>query len=108
VTGFADRDGALTAKHAYLSAVLTLHERGLDQDWADETVKQVEDPAEFLKFANRASERGEIPEATRRWVHVFHTAAACKGNAVRLPEGFFDGPDDHAWHVVNGAYEQLR
>jgi len=108
-TSFADQDGALTAKHAYISAVATLHERDLDQDWADETAKRFEkDPEGFLRYVNQARHRGDVPVGTRRWVHVFHTLSACEGDAVRLPDAFFDGPDDHAWHVVDGAYERLR
>lgn len=108
-TGFADQDGALTAKHAYISAVATLHERGLDQDWADETAKRFEkDPEAFLRYFNQARQHGEVPEGTRRWVHVFHTLSACEGGAVHLPDQFFDGPDDHVWHVVDDAQEKLQ
>ena len=108
-TSFADQDGTLTAKHLYISAVGTLHERGLEQDWADKTAKRFgNDPEGFLRLTNQARDRGEVPVGTRRWVHVFHTLSACEGDAVRLPDAFFDGPDDHAWHVVDGAYERLR
>ena len=108
-TIFADQDGALTAKHAYISAVATLHERGLDQDWAAETAKRFEkDPEGYLRYFNWARCRGEIPVGTRRWVDVFHTLSACEGDAVRLPDAFFDGPVDRVWQVVDGAYERPR
>jgi hypothetical protein len=103
----AGDDGALSAKHAYISAVVTLHERDREQDWADETVQRFEKAEEFLRYANDARNRGEVPEGMRRWVHVFHTLSACEGEAVRLPEEFFDGPDDRVWSVSNGAYKEL-
>jgi hypothetical protein len=108
-TNFADQDGALTAKHAYISAVATLHERSLEQDWADETAKRFEkDPEGFLRYVDQARQRGEVPTGTRQWVHLFHTVSACEEGAVRLPDAFFDGPDDRAWHVVDDAYEPMR
>src|SRR5581483_11896469 len=109
LSGFADRDGALTAKHSYVSAVITVHERSLEQDWLDDAARRHPGSAvEFLRFARDARERGEIPDGSRRWIHVFHTAAAARGEAVALPETFFDGPGDLAWAFKDGAYVQTR
>jgi hypothetical protein len=109
LAAFADRDGALTAKHAYISAVVTVHERALEQDWLDDAAKRIHGGAvEFLRYARQARERGDIPDGSRRWVHVFHTEAAACGDAVRLSEAFFDGPQDLVWAVKDGAYVQVR
>jgi hypothetical protein len=105
---FLNRDGSVTAKHAYLSAVVTLHERSLDQDWADREIKRFEDPWEFIAWANGEHEAGRRPEGTRRFAHVFHTASAADGRATPLPDDVFDGPQDAMWKVVDGAYVQLR
>jgi len=109
MTYFADRDGALTAKHAYVSAVVTVHERSLEQEYLDEAGSRFPgDAVGFLRWAREAKERGEIPEGTRRLAHVFHTESAARGDARPLPEEFFNGPDDHAWVVRDGAYAQVR
>lgn len=105
---FLDRDGSVTAKHAYLSAVVTLHEWSLDQDWADREVKRFEDPWEFIQWAKGERDAGRVPEGTRRFAHVFHTASAADGRATPLPDDLFDGPQDAMWKVVDGAYVQLR
>jgi hypothetical protein len=108
-TYFADRDGALTAKHGYVSAVLTVHERSLEQDWADDATKRFPgDASGFLSHAREAKERGEVPQGTRRWVHVFHTAAAAAGHAIPLPDALFNDTSDHAWPALDGAYVQVR
>lgn len=60
-TYFAGRDGELTGHHPYISAVVTLHERGLDQDWADAEVKRYEHPYEFLRAASTAERGGSRP-----------------------------------------------
>jgi len=106
---FAGGDGALTAKHAYVSAVVTLHEREFEQDWADAKVKEFEDPWDFLRYAAEARECGEVPEGNRRWVEVIHTISAAEGGAVALPDSLFDGPDDHVWALnEDAAYERRR
>lgn len=105
-TYFLNRDGAYTAKAAYISAVVTLHEWGADQEWADREVKRFEDAWEFLRWADEERRAGRVPEGSRRFVHVFHTASAAVGQATPLPETMFNGPDDAAWAVVDGAYVQ--
>jgi hypothetical protein len=109
LSAFADRDGALTAKHGYISAVVTVHERALEQDWLDDAGKRLQGGAtEFLQYARQARARGDIPDGSRRWVHIFHTEAAARGDAVRLSGEFFDGPQDLVWAVRDGAYLQVR
>ena len=107
-TYFFNRDGAYTAKAAYISAVATLHEWGADQEWADREVKRFKDAWEFLRWAAEERRAGRVPEGSRRFVHVFHTASAAGGKATALPETMFNGPDDAAWAVVDGAYVQTR
>lgn len=107
-TYFFNRDGSYTAKAAYISAVVTLHEWGADQEWADREVERFEDAWEFLRWAAEERRAGRVPEGSRRFVHVFHTASAATGEATPLPHTMFNGPDDAAWAVVDGAYVQTR
>jgi len=73
-----------------------VHERGLDQDWADAKVREFENTFDFLKYAAEARESGEVPTGTRRYITTIHTVAAAEGQAVAFGEEFFAGPDDRA------------
>lgn len=105
---FLNRDGAYTAKTAYVSAVVILHERSADQDWADREVERFDDPSEFLRWAAEERRTGRVPEGSRRFAHVLHTASAAAGETPALSGTMFNGPDDAAWTVVDGAYVQTR
>lgn len=41
-------------------------------------------------------------------MHVFHTASVAAGATTPLPQSMFNGPDDAAWTVVDGAHVQTR
>jgi hypothetical protein len=103
---FLHRDGSFTAKGAYVSAVVTLHQRRLAQDWADREIQRFEDPWEFIAWSNAEQAAGRMPDGTRRFVHVFNAEASAEGRAAPLPAELFDGPDDAAWSVVDGAFVQ--
>lgn len=112
----AARDGAVTDKHRFLSAVVTLHRRPHAADWRDQLSSQFPADDSTFEGARRAAmrfaraiqaeeEAGEAPAGEYLWAEVYDLARASRPDAVPLPGALFDGPRDtrYGWYP-DGRY----
>jgi hypothetical protein len=80
------RDGAMTAKHAFISAVVALHER--------------RDPSASVDAA---------PEPSAEGVPYVHVMDALSSGAVPVPSTAFDATSDARWSPdADVRYRQVR
>jgi len=87
-------DGPLQAGRAdHVSAIVILHRRAAEQQWAEENVRRL-GPVEALRVAIRAEREGTVPEGETLYVTVLPTQSP---TAVPLPAGLFDGAEDTVW-----------
>lgn len=87
-------DGPLEGGRAdHVSAIVILHRRTAEQQWAEENVRRL-GPVEALRVAIRAEREGTVPEGETLYATVLPTEAA---TAVPLPAGLFDAADDTVW-----------
>ena len=112
------RDGALTGKHRYISAVATLHHGTLAdearQRWLDENrhrwegIEQHQEKAvAMLEIMNAEFDPLAQPEGDFFFVHVYSTLSTATGEAVPVPRELFNGPRDQYW-AVNLATKALE
>lgn len=102
------RDGVLTAKHRYVSAIATLH-RGTHADdararWYDANRHRwagIEDRKEamvaVLEARDEALEETEATPGDYIFVRVYSTISTLTGEAVSVPRSLFNGPRDQYW-----------
>jgi hypothetical protein len=87
-------DGPLQDGRAdHVSAIVILHRRTAEQQWAEENVRRL-GPAEALRAAIRAEREGTVPEGETLYVTVLPTQSA---TAVPLPAGLFAAAADTVW-----------
>ena len=95
-------DGTWANVHPHIAAVVTLHERTLEQDWIGERFRERGHPLPDLAAALAQAKRrdveieearaaGEIPQGTYQWVEVYDTDGA---EADPLPTDLFAGARD--------------
>lgn len=112
------RDGALTGKHRYISAVATLHHGALAdearQQWLDENRDRWEGIEERQERAVAMLEimNAELDPLAQRegeffFVRVYSTLSTVTGEAVPVPRELFSGPRDQYW-AVNPATKALE
>jgi hypothetical protein len=103
------RNGELTNFHTYVSAVICLRWNTRANDWW-----QNRNPTEafrrqlLLGLGRPYDEPPDAPAGDYVAVDVIDTRAALTGGAVRLPDDFFNGPDDRKWSAVGDCYGQTR
>ena len=108
------RDGALTGKHRYISAVATLHHGTLGdearQQWLDENRHRWEGIEEhqekavaMLEIMNTEFDPLVQPDGDFFFVRVYSTLSTVTGEAVPVPRELFDGPRDQYWAVNPGS-----
>lgn len=101
-------DGVLTAKHRYISAVITLHYRTNAADfyeaWMDErrpTWAGIEDNVKRAELVIEASNEGkreaEKISGDYLFARVLSTISTVTGEAEPVSRGLFNGPRDEYW-----------
>jgi hypothetical protein len=99
-------------RHPHIAAVVVVHERLYSTDWREEILARYRVPNRSMDAAieayleaqreiDAASERGEEPEGSYRWVSVYDVNG---DEAVPLPEGWFNGPRDERYGFGEGGY----
>jgi hypothetical protein len=113
------RDGALTAKHRYLGAVITLHRRTNAKDATETWSKanqhrwaELEDSREATRIVAKAHQEPEYREAAATpgeyyFVHVYSTISSGTGEAVPVPQSIFTGPHDEYWAMSDAGNLEL-
>jgi hypothetical protein len=87
-------DGPLEGGRAdHVSAIVILHRRTAEQQWAEENVRRL-GPVEALRIAIRAERERTVPEGETLYVTVLPTQSA---TAVSLPAGLFDDAENTVW-----------
>jgi hypothetical protein len=108
--------------HPYLSAVVVVHARTHEQDFADREVaarrptEPLRSPAarhahavSTLEALNAAEQEGRIPDGEYEWVEVFDLSglgAAFSGTP--LPTNIFDGPRDRRYVLDDHGFVERR
>jgi hypothetical protein len=112
------RDGALTGKHRYISAVATLHHGTLAEEarqrWLDENRHRWEGIEErqekaltMLEIMSAEFDLLAQPEGDYFFVRVYSTLSTVTGKAAPVPRELFNGPRDQYW-AVNPASKTLE
>lgn len=96
------RNGRLRNDHAYITAVVVLHERLHAQDQYDEIAKHSRDQAHDERVRAILDGRQTEPEGGYLFAHTFIPNS---GDAVPLPDVFFRGPRDL---VLEYSYDEQR
>ncbi len=113
------RDGALAAKHRYISAVITIHHRTNAQDfyeaWMDErrpTWSALQDNDEKAAVVMTAAEEGgrEAAKVSGDYLfaRVFSTISTVTGEAQPVPRELFNDPRDEYWSMDEATGELKR
>ena len=115
-----NRDGALTSKHRYISAVVTLHRRTHRKDYENEWAKRNRhrwqgkaDRVEAARIVVEAHEEAfaefEAIEGDYLFARVFSTISAATGEAAAVPRNLFHGPRDEYWACdpETGIYQRV-
>jgi hypothetical protein len=104
------RDGALTARHRYLSAVATLHRgtfaAGARDAWFEANrhrwarIENREERARtMLRLVKEELDPLPEPEGDFYFVRLYSTISTVTGDAVPAPRELFNGPRDQYWAV---------
>ena len=112
------RDGALTGKHRYISAVATLHHGTLGEEarqrWLDQNrhrwegiEERQEKAVTMLEIMSAEFDALAQPEGDYFFVRVYSTLSTVTGEATPVPRALFNGPRDQYW-AVNPAMESLE
>jgi hypothetical protein len=115
-----DRDGALTSKHRYISAVVTLHRRTHRKDYENEWAERNRyrwqgqaDRVEAMRIVVEAHEEAlaefEAIEGDYLFARVFSTISAATGEAVAVSHDLFNGSRDEHWTCdsATGIYRRV-
>jgi hypothetical protein len=102
------RDGTLSAKHAYVSAVVALYQRSEADDyldrWSEDRRREhgrpepgdIDAQVRYLEAIDAEYESGRVPDGTYIYANVFDTIASASGEATPLPRGFLE--DERSEH----------
>lgn len=96
------RNGELRSDHAYITAVVVLHERLHARDYYDELAEKSREKAHDERIAAILAGREGEPEGSYLFTHTFIPGGA---EAVPLPGVFFRGPRDVVWEY---SYDEQR
>jgi hypothetical protein len=96
------RNGELRHDHAYITAVVVLHERLHARDHYDKLAEQSRDKAHDERIRAILAGRKTEPDGGYLFTHTFIPGGA---DAVPLPDVFFRGPRDVVWEY---SYEKQR
>jgi hypothetical protein len=112
------RDGALSTKHAYVSAVVALYRRRRADDHLDrwkegyraenEMPRSMSEEAarRFLDALSAERDSGRVPEGSYVYANVFETIASATGEAHPLQHGLLDDERSkrYGYDTATGTY----